>query len=128
MEQITDTMKFVNHGCPQDGEIGVVEQAATFIQHSDTCDEDRYQYLNFKTVGVDFDKKDNTDSFIRVSTGDPFVGYDEKHTDVAPFWSCNGPEEIVALFNKFAERTGMTCRWKCEKYHVSDGNKMVAPK
>lgn len=112
-------VKLVNHGYPNrdSEEIGVVEQKVTFIQHSDTNDEDRYQYLNFETSGVDFDPKDNTDSFFRVSTGDPFAYNDEK-TDCAPFWSCNGPEELVALFNEAARRFGMSCRWKLEKYHV----------
>jgi hypothetical protein len=112
-------IKLVNHGFPnQDrNEVGVVEQKITFIQHSDTCDKDRYQYVSFETVGVDFDPKDNTDSFLRVSTGDPFA-YNENKTDVAPFWSCNGPDELVRMFNEAARRFGMSCRWKLEKYHV----------
>ena len=39
-------------------------------------------------------------------------------TDVAPFWSCMGPEDIVAMFNEAARRMGMRCRWSCEKYYV----------
>lgn len=112
-----EKIKFVNHGFPKDSEIGVVTQTAQFIQRSDTMDEDRYQQLNFETCGLEFDEKDNTDAFIRVSTGDP-NGMDPEHTDIAPFWSCNGPEEIVELFNIFAQRCGMTCRWKLEKYYV----------
>jgi hypothetical protein len=112
-------VNIVNHGYPNElnEEIGVVEQKITFIQHSDTNDDDRYQYLNVQTSGVDFDPKDNTDSFFRISTGDPFA-YDDKKTDCAPFWSCNGPEELVAMFNEAARRFGMSCRWKLEKYHV----------
>lgn len=112
-------INIVNHGFPNEDkrEVGVVEQKITFIQHSDTCDSDRYQYLNFETVGVDFDPKDNTDSFIRISTGDSFA-YDEGKTDCAQFWSCNGPEELVELFNEAARRFGMSCRWKVEKFHV----------
>lgn len=109
--------KFVNHGFPHDEEIGVMEQNATFIQHSDTNDEERYQYFRVETSGVDFDPKDNTDSFFRVSTGDPFA-YNPDKTDVAPFWSCMGPEDIVAMFNEAARRMGMQCRWKCEKFYV----------
>lgn len=113
-------INIVNNGYPDQDkeEVGVVEQNVTFIQHSDTCDDsDRVQYLDFKTVGVDFDPKDNTDSFFRISTGDPFA-YDEGKTDCSQFWSCNGPEELVRLFNEAARRFGMSCRWKVEKYHV----------
>lgn len=112
-------IKVVNHGYPNQDkeEVGVVEQKVTFIQHSDTCDSDRYQYLNFETMGVDFDPVDNTDSFLRISTGDKFA-YDEDKTDCAQFWSCNGPEELVRLFNEAARRFGMSCRWKLEKYYV----------
>ena len=109
--------KFVNHGFPHEEEIGVMEQKATFIQHSDTNDDDRYQYFCVKTSSVDFDPKDNTDSFFRVSTGDPFA-YNPDKTDVAPFWSCMGPDDIVAMFNEAARRMGMRCRWSCEKYYV----------
>ena len=109
--------KFVNHGFPKDEEIGIMEQNATFIQHSDTNDEDRYQYFRVETSGVDYDPKDNTDSFFRVSTGDPFA-YNPEKTDVAPFWSCMGPEDIVAMFNEAARRMGMRCRWSCEKHFV----------
>lgn len=118
-------VNFINHGYPDQfkEEVGVVDQKITFIQHSDTNDKDRYQYFNFITSGVDFDPKDNTDSFFRVSTGDPFA-YDDEKTDCAPFWSCNGPEELVALFNEAARRFGMSCRWKIEKYHVKP---MVGP-
>jgi len=117
----TQKIKIVNHGFPHNNEIGVVDQECTFIQKSDTYDSDHFQYLTFKTMGIDFDPNDNTDSFIRLSTGDPFV-YDEEKTDVAPFWSCDGPEEIVELFNEFARRAGMTCRWKVEKYNITNGN------
>lgn len=111
--------KIVNHGFPNENneEIGVVEQQIQFIQHSDTMDSDRYQYLRFETEGVEFDPKDNTDSFFRISTGDKFA-YNPDKTDVAPFWSCNGPEELVKLFNEAARRFGMSCRWKVEKYYV----------
>ena len=109
--------KFVNHGFPHEEEIGVMEQKATFIQHSDTNDDDRYQYFRVETSSVAFDLKDNTDSFFRVSTGDPFA-YNSNKTDVAPFWSCMGPEDIVAMFNEAARRMGMRCRWSCEKYYV----------
>lgn len=110
-------MKLVNHGLPKDEELGVVEQKMTFIQNSDTWDSDRFQYANFETRAVDFSAEDNTDSFIRFSIGDMSV-YNEKKTDIAPFWSCEGPEEIVEMFNEFAKRSGMSCRWKIEKYHV----------
>lgn len=115
----------VNHGFPNElnEEIGVVDQKITFIQHSDTNDDNRYQYFNVQTSGVDFDPKDNTDSFLRISTGDPFA-YDDKKTDCAHFWSCNGPEELVTMFNEAARRFGMSCRWKLEKYHVRP---MVGP-
>ena len=118
-------VNIVNHGYPNRDkeEVGVVEQKITFIQHSDTNDDDRFQYVNFETSGVDFDPKDNTDAFFRVSTGDPFA-YDEEKTDCAQFWSCNGPEELVAMFNEAARRFGMSCRWKVEKYNVKP---MVGP-
>lgn len=109
--------KFVNHGFPHEEEIGVMDQNATFIQHSDTNDDERYQYFRVETSSVAFDPKDNTDSFFRVSTGDPFA-YNPDKTDVAPFWSCMGPEDIVAMFNEAARRMGMRCRWSCEKYYV----------
>lgn len=118
-------VNIINHGYPNRDkeEIGVVDQKITFIQHSDTNDEDRYQYLNVETSGVDFDPRDNTDSFFRISTGDKFA-YDEEKTDCAQFWSCNGPEELVAMFNEAARRFGMSCRWKIEKYYVKP---MVGP-
>lgn len=109
----TPETKIVNHGYPREMEIGIVDQTIRFIQPSDTCDKDRYQQLTMTTVGVEFDPKDNTDSFIRMA-----IGPDEGDADIAPFWSCNGPEELVMLFNEFAKRTGMSCRWKLEKYHV----------
>lgn len=120
-------IKFVNHGYPKGEEIGVTEQSIQFIQKSDTCDIDRFQQVNFKTVGLGYDERDNTDSFIRVSIGDPYMiekmdQNEEIQTDIAPFWSCQGPEELVELFNIFAERTGMTCRWKLEKYHINELN------
>lgn len=116
MKQVNG-LNIVNHGFPKDLEVGVLDQAVTFIQHSDTMDEDRYQYLRVKAEAVDYDPKDNTDSFFRIATGDAFAYNDEK-TDVAPFWSCMGPEELTDLFNEAARRMGMRCRWKCEKYFV----------
>lgn len=112
--------RIVNHGYPKEMEIGVVDQTIRFIQKSDTCDEDRYQQLAMTTVGLDFDPKDNTDSFIRVA-----IGPNDGDADIAPFWSCNGPEELVMLFNEFAKRTGMSCRWRLEKYHVKPITNMI---
>lgn len=112
-------INIVNHGFPDQNknEVGVVQQQIQFIQHSDTMDSDRYQYLTFKTEGVEFEPQDNTDSFFRISTGDEFA-YNDSKTDVAQFWSCNGPEELVNLFNEAARRFGMSCRWKIEKFNV----------
>lgn len=113
--------KIINSGFIKNEEIGIENQVVRYIQNTDTCDMniDGYQYLTLKTVGLEFDEKDNTDSFIRISIGSN--NYDEKSDEesgITNFWSVCGPEDLIEIFNDFARRTGMSCRWEIKKYHV----------
>ena len=109
--------KIINSGFIKNEEIGIETQVVRYIQNTDTCDMniDGYQYLTLKTVGVDFNEEDNTDSFIRISIGSN--NHDEE-SGISNFWSVGGPEELIEIFNDFARRTGMSCRWEINKYHV----------
>jgi len=112
-----DFDSLVNHGMPENSQIGINNQKITFIQKSDTWDDsEKYQQMTFESIGVDFDINDNTDSFLRISIGarsnDP-----EDEPDIAPFWSVDGPEEIVRIFNEVAKRFGWKCRWRLEKVY-----------
>lgn len=110
-----------NCSIPDDDGIGVNKQTIQFIQNNDTWgDSDKYQLIHFETVPVDFSEKDNCDWFFRVTTGGK-----QDEDDIEKFWSVEGPEELVALFNDAARRTGMTCRWKCEKYYVEPPTDIV---
>lgn len=113
--------KIINSGFIKNEEIGIETQVVRYIQNTDTVDMniDGYQYLTLKTVGIGFDEKDNTDSFIRISIGSN--NYDEKSDEesgITNFWSVDGPEDLIEIFNDFARRTGMSCRWEIKKYHV----------
>ena len=119
--------KFVNHSLPEEGEIGVQDQRIRFIQNSDTWDHPgNCQYMTLQTIPVEFSEKDNTDSFIRMSIGDVQPDQIGQHStsddesDVVNFWSVDGPEDLIQIFNEFAKRTGMTCRWKIEKYYIAE--------
>ena len=108
--------KIINTCYTKDDQIGIDTQVVRYIQNTDTWDMniDGNQYLTLKTVcGGDFSEKDNTDSFIRMEIGD-------EHSEqcISPFWSIAGPEDLVEVFNDFARRTGMSCRWEIKKYHV----------
>lgn len=120
--------KIINSGFIKDEETGIETQVVRYIQNTDTVDMniDGYQYLTLKTVGIDFDEKDNTDSFIRISIGSN--NYDEKSDEesgITNFWSVGGPEDLIEIFNDFARRTGMSCRWEINKYHVKTTEERV---
>lgn len=101
----------VNHGYPEDEEIGVVDMHVNYIQKSDTCSsvETPYQQLHLETVGVEFDQNENTDAFIRMQTGCP------EDVDITPYWSINGLEDLVKIFNNFERRRGSTIHYKVTK-------------
>ena len=110
--------KLINSSIIKKGELGVDTQVVRYVQNTDTWDMniDEYQYLELKTVGVDgLNEEDNTDSFIRISIGSN--DHDEE-SGISNFWSIDGPEELIEIFNDFARRTGMSCRWEIKKYHV----------
>ena len=117
--------KIENHCFPKDGNVGIDKQIIRFAQNNDTWGEvDKTQLLTFETVSVSFDKKDNCDWFFRMSTGG-----DEDSECIEKFWSIEGPEELIGLFNELARRTGMRCRWKCEKFYVEpSADIIVEPK
>lgn len=107
--------KIINSTFLKDEEVGIENQKVVYVQNTDTYDSNigRYQYLKLEAVAGDgFDKKDNTQCFIRMSVSN------EDEYDNSPFWSINGPEDLIEIFNDFARRTGMSCRWEIKKYHV----------
>ena len=103
--------KLVNHGYPKGEEVGIVDMHVNYIQPSDTCSdtETPYQQLHLETVGVEYDPEENTDAFIRMQTGCP------EDVDIAPYWSINGLEDLVKIFNDFERRRGSTIHYKLTK-------------
>ena len=109
--------KIINSTFVKDEEVGIENQKVVYLQNTDTYDSniDSYQYLKLEAVAGDgFDKEDNTQCFIRMSVSNE----EEYGSDNTPFWSINGPEDLVEVFNDFARRTGMSCRWEINKYYV----------
>lgn len=123
MEEKDYRSKIVNHGYPKDQEIGVVDMHTTYIQQTDTCgdsEQEPYQQLMLETVGVEFCEKENTDAFIRMRVGKKYP--DE--VDVADFWSINGLEDLVSIFNNFERRRGSTIQYQVTKIvTLPDGTK-----
>ena len=101
----------VNHSCPKDNQIGILQQRATYIQQPDTnSDPEGYQTLTLGTSPVGFSIEENTDSFIRISIGEE---------GGMGFWSVGGLEDLVTIFNDFERRRGSTIRYRVTKEVVS---------
>lgn len=113
--------RFINDGYPKTcDKISVSKQTITFMQKNDTMgDSDKLQQLNIETVGVEYDPKENRDFFFRVTTGD---GNDELGFE--KFWSVEGPEDFVEIFNEVAKRTDMSVRWKLSKIFLDEKEKV----
>ena len=109
--------KFLNNGIPDEaGDISVSKQTITMMQENDTWGtSERYQQLHVETVGIDYDEKENRDFFFRVTTGG-----ETDEDDLERFWSVEGPEEFVEIFNEIAERTKMKVRWEIKKVFVDE--------
>lgn len=106
------TSQLVNHGYPDDNQIGINEMNAGYIQKNDTVgDSDMWQQLRLEAVSTDFDKNENVDSFIRMSVGKK----DPDEVDVEDFWSVNGLEDLARVFNDFERRRGSTIHYKVVK-------------
>lgn len=106
------TSQLVNHGYPDDRQIGINELNAGYIQKNDTMgDSDMWQQLRLEAVSTEFDKNENVDSFMRMSIGKKTP--DE--VDVEDFWSINGLEDLARVFNDFERRRGSTIHYKVVK-------------
>ena len=106
------TSQLVNHGYPNDRQIGINELNAGYIQKNDTMgDSGMWQQLRLEAVSTEFDKNENVDSFIRMSIGKKTP--DE--VDVEDFWSINGLEDLASIFNDFERRRGSTIHYKVVK-------------
>ena len=106
------TSQLVNHGYPADGQIGINELNAGYIQNNDTMgDSDKWQQLRLEAVSTEFDEKENVDSFMRMSIGKK----DPDEVDIEDFWSINGMEDLVRVFNDFERRRGSTIHYKVVK-------------
>lgn len=106
------TSQLVNHGYPEDSQIGINELNAGYIQRNDTMgDSDMWQQLRLEAVSAEFEEKENVDSFIRMSIGKKTP--DE--CDVEDFWSINGLEDLARVFNDFERRRGSTIHYKVVK-------------
>lgn len=106
------TSQLVNHGYPDDNQIGINKMNAGYIQKNDTVgDSDMWQQLRLEAVSTDFDKNENVDSFIRMSVGKK----DPDEVDVEDFWSVNGLEDLARVFNDFERRRGSTIHYKVVK-------------
>ena len=102
----------INHGFPKDDQVGIVDMNVRYIQRNDTMgDSDNYQQMTLQTEAVEFDEKENVDSFIRMSIGPKTP--DE--VDIEPFWSINGLEDLAQIFNNFEKRRGSTIHYKVVK-------------
>lgn len=113
--------RFINDGYPKTcDKISVIKQSITLMQENDTMgDSDKLQQLNIETVGVDYDPKENRDFFFRVTTGDT-----NDEAGVEKFWSVEGPEEFVEIFNEVAKRTDMSVRWELKKVFLDEKEKV----
>ena len=106
------TSQLVNHGYPADNQIGINEMNAGYIQRNDTMgDSEMWQQLRLEAVSMEFDKNENVDSFIRMSVGKK----NPDEVDVEDFWSVNGLEDLVRVFNDFERRRGSTIHYKVVK-------------
>lgn len=106
------TSQLVNHGYPRDGQIGINELNVGYIQRNDTCgDSDLWQQLRLEAISTEFEEKENVDSFIRMRVGKKTP--DE--CDIEDFWSINGLEDLVSIFNNFERRRGSTIHYKVIK-------------
>ena len=106
------TSQLVNHGYPADGQIGINEMNAGYIQKNDTMgDSDMWQQLHLEAVSTDFDENENVDSFLRMRIGKK----NPDEVDVEDFWSINGMEDLVRVFNDFERRRGSTIHYKVVK-------------
>ena len=104
--------QLVNHGYPADEQIGINEMNVGYIQKNDTMgDSDMWQQLRLEAVSMDFDENENVDSFIRMSIGKKVPN----EVDVEDFWSINGLEDLVRVFNDFERRRGSTIHYKVVK-------------
>lgn len=101
----------VNHGNPKDGEIGIEDMHVNYTQPADTCSdvETPYQRLRLETVGVEFFPEENTDTFIRMQIGG------SEDCGFTPYWSIDGLEDLVKIFNDFERRRGSTIHYKVTK-------------
>ena len=100
----------------ENDEIGIEHQKTTYVQHTDGSDINigNYQYLTIESIVSGMpDSKDNTDCFLRLK-----IGSETPDTSICNFWSIDNPEELIEVFNDFARRSGMSCRWEINKYHV----------
>lgn len=106
------TSRLVNHGYPDDNQIGVNETIAGYIQRNDTMgDSDKWQQLRLEAVSSEFEERENVDSFIRMSVGKKVPN----EVDIEDFWSINGLEDLVRVFNDFERRRGSTIHYKVVK-------------
>ena len=104
--------QLVNHGYPDEGQIGINEMNAGYIQKNDTMgDSNMWQQLRLESVSLQFDPKENVDSFLRMSIGKK----DQGEVDVEDFWSISGLEDLVRIFNDFERRRGSTIHYKVIK-------------
>ena len=104
--------KMVNHLYTKNDEVGLAEFMVRYTQNEDTCGiGDNYQMLRLENVGLEFNAKENTDAFIRMTTGNP--GPDDDA--VSPYWSINGLEDLVTIFNDFEKRRGSNIRYELSK-------------
>lgn len=108
--------KFINSLPEKDGQIGITKQTITLLQNNDTWgDQEKWQQMNIETVGVDYDEKENRDFFFRMTTGG-----NEDESDIERFWSIEGPEELVEIFNEIAKRTDINVRWEIKKVFINE--------
>lgn len=104
--------QLVNHGYPDEGQIGINEMNAGYIQKNDTMgDSNMWQQLRLESVSLQFDPRENVDSFLRMSIGKKNQG----EVDIEDFWSINGLEDLVRIFNDFERRRGSTVHYKVIK-------------
>ncbi len=109
-----ELQNIVNKSIPDANEIAVGETTVKYLQENDTWGEsEQYQQMIFTTVGLadGYNEKENTDSFIRMKVGKSEPNED----DVCDFWSINGLEDLVKIFNDFQRRSGTNIRYKVTK-------------
>jgi hypothetical protein len=113
-----ELQQIVNDSMPSDGKIGVVETKVTYIQENDTWGEsDQYQQIILTTKGVEYCDDEGTDAFIRMKIGKSYPS----EVDICDFWSINGLEDLVRIFNDFQRRSGTNIRYKVTKIVTPEG-------